>query len=452
MKASPLLLAVLALAACSDRPSASGPLAVSLIGGTPRLADPSRGPLDATSAVLVGAVAQGLVRFDAQGQVEAGLAIRWDVSDDGLYYTFRIADGAPIDAEAAARLLRAAIARASRNPLKPLLDPVDEIVAVTPEVIEIRLAQPRSDLLELLAQPELALIKGGSGGGPFRLTETRGQIVLAPLAPAAADETPEEARAATVRLSAGRAALGVVRFAAGSADVVTGGTFADLPVVSAADLDVRALRFDPVKGLFGLLVVNPRGPLADVALRQRLDRAIDRARIITLIGAPGLILPVPLPAPTTPPTTPPPSPEPLTLSIALPDGAGATQLFRLIAADWSRIGVTAVRVPLDDRTADLRLVDEVAPSDAADWPLVRLGCQWLPEACSSEAGDALAAARAAPTPAERQAALAEAVRLQRTAAWFMPIAHPVRWSLVARALGGWQENARAIHPLDQLRR
>ena len=88
-------------------------------------------PLDPPSAFLTEAIAQGLVRFDAAGEIEPALAQSWIVSDDGLRYTFRIrrahwADGSPVTAQQVAARLRAALSRASRNPLKPVLGAVDD--------------------------------------------------------------------------------------------------------------------------------------------------------------------------------------------------------------------------------------------------------------------------------------------------------------------------------------
>jgi oligopeptide transport system substrate-binding protein len=34
---------------------------------------------------------------------------------------------------------------------------------------------------------------------------------------------------------------------------------------------------------------------------------------------------------------------------------------------------------------------------------------------------------------------------------FIPLARPLRWSLVATRLGQWQPNTRAWHPLNRLR-
>src|SRR3954471_8973526 len=107
------------------RREASGPIVVSAIGGAGRMTNPNREPLDTAPAFLLQSVAQGLVRFDATGDVEPGLAQSWIVSNDGLRYTFRLArmdwpgGGGRIPAEAVVARLRAAAAPASRNPLKP---------------------------------------------------------------------------------------------------------------------------------------------------------------------------------------------------------------------------------------------------------------------------------------------------------------------------------------------
>ena len=76
--------------------------------------------------MLLSNVAQGLVRFDARGQIEPGLAERWNVSDDGLSYIFRIAsadwpDGRTVNAREVARILNRQLRAPSRNPLKDTL-------------------------------------------------------------------------------------------------------------------------------------------------------------------------------------------------------------------------------------------------------------------------------------------------------------------------------------------
>ncbi|TVV72344.1 ABC transporter substrate-binding protein [Sphingomonas solaris] len=473
MKPLAPLFAVLALAACAPAPD-DGPLAVSVIGDRPAVVDPSQKPVGTASALLLSAVAQGLVRFDAAGQIEPGLAIRWDVSDDGLYYTFRIADNAGIDAGHVARWLRAAIGPTSRNPLQPVLGAVAEIVAVTPEVIEIRLIGPRPDLLPLFAQPQLAVLANGAGTGPFRIEARRGSsLLLAPVDPAV-EATPEAIARSKLRLRAEPAARAVARFAADRAAVVLGGGFADLAIARAASPAADALRFDPAPGLFGFAVTT-RGGFTGVADNRRaLAMALDRGRIAGAFGGgwrpaatllPGTL--VDRQTPATPDWIDTPLADRLTLAretiatwlaaegtppvvrVAMPEGPGARMLFALVEAHWRAIGVSTVRVGADAE-ADLTLVDLVAPGESAAWYLRRFECV-RSIVCSGEADAALTAARDAATLPERAARLADAdTRLTQISA-FIPVAQPLRWSLVSRRLTGWQDNRRAAHPLDQLR-
>jgi peptide/nickel transport system substrate-binding protein len=468
-----LLMIPVLLTGCS-KPRSDGPIAVSVIGGAPELRDPDRQPLSATDAVLVGATAQGLVRFDANGQIEPGVAVRWAVSDDGLYYTFRIDPEGAIDAEAAARRLRRAISAASRNPLKPVLGAIDEIVAVTPEVIEIRLHAPRPNLLQLLAQPELALITGKGGTGPMRVAAREPGVLL--LTPVDGDAAPAgEPPRGQVRLRGERAALAIARFALGRSAAVLGGTFVDLPAVRAADVGERVLRFDPVLGLFGLVFTDTSGFAGSVEYRRALAMAIDREALTGRYQVPAwrataTLLPdgVPdLPTPARPDWIDTPIDQrraiaaeavarwteaegaPPVVRVALPEGPGSGLLFAALRRDWRAIGVVTERVAAN-APADLRLIDVVAPADIGSWYLRRFTCAFS-RVCSEQADTALIAARDAVTLAERARYLGEAdARLAEISA-YIPLAAPLRWSL-ADPRGGLQPNVRGVHPLNHLRR
>src|SRR5687768_10135580 len=165
--------ALVSLAGCG--PGSEEALDVVVIGkSAPAIADPAAGRLAGPSEVLLSNVAQGLVRFDARGQIEPGLAESWNVSNDGLSYIFRISaedwpDGRPISAREVARILNRQLRPASRNPLKDTLGAVREILAMTDRVIEVRLRAPRPNLLQLLAQPEFAIVRQGHGSGPFQI-------------------------------------------------------------------------------------------------------------------------------------------------------------------------------------------------------------------------------------------------------------------------------------------
>ena len=105
-----LLIPALLLGPSACRRQPQGTLKAVVIGDELKLRDPDLGPLPPADAVLLENVAQGLVRFDAAGNIVGGLAERWNVSDDGLSYIFRIAsknwpDGTKITAQQVARLL-----------------------------------------------------------------------------------------------------------------------------------------------------------------------------------------------------------------------------------------------------------------------------------------------------------------------------------------------------------
>jgi len=453
------------------------PVVVSAIGGEARLADPSAGPLDPAERVLMGATAQGLVRFDAAGQIEPGLAERWIVIDDGRSYIFRLReaywpDGAPVTAAQVIRVLRRAAAPDGRNPLAPFLAVIDEIVEMTPTVIEVRLKRPRPDLLKLFAQPELAVFRTGTldGSGPFLARKIPHGFLLRPAPdPARQDNaTPEPEE--TVQLYGERAALALARFKAGESDMILGGTFADWPLLEPAKVAPANLHVDHAIGLFGLAMVHRRDFLADAANRAAIAMAIDRAALTQQLDADWAPMETLLPSKidsAAPPAQPSwwtapiearretararvagwrqAHPEPLTLRIALPPGPGATLVWAHLALAMQRIGIEPSRVGIGD-PADLRLIDAVAPYDSGRW-FLNTACI----ACSDEARALIDAARDAPDLAARAQRIAEADAALTADSSYIPIAQPLRWSLVALRLDAWQRNTRAWHPLNHLR-
>ena len=472
--AGPLAAAALMLGAGCDKPE-TGPVVVSAIGGAPRLVNPNLTLLDPASAFLLTATAQGLVRFDPGGQIEPALAQSWTVTDDGLSYIFRIgrlqwSNGQPVTTEQVAARLRAAGSRASRNELKPLLGAVHEIRAMTERVIEIRLKAPRPNFLQLLAQPEMAIVRDEEGTGPYVAEDMGGGAVRLRPRPSRDDEDapPESSTGSELILRGEAPALAVARFARGLAALVIGGTAGDLPVARAADPPGAALRFDPVSGLFGLAFARPAGWLEPPEARRALSMAIDRAALVAAIGVPDLaprasLLPrgiAELPAPALPAWAGDPLParraaaaaiirnladggEPPTVRVAMPDLPGYRLLFAHLRRDWRAIGVEAERVGPGER-ADLALVDESAPAGMASWYLRHFTCE-RKRICSSDADAMLEAARTTLSMAERRQFLANADRLLTEAVPFIPLAAPVRWSLVSPRLTGFRTNPSGRH-------
>jgi peptide/nickel transport system substrate-binding protein len=467
----------IALTGCDQRRDL-GPVVVSVIGGAPQLAAPSRTPIGEPSRALLQATAQGLVRFDAAGQVEPGLAERWIVIDNGMSYIFRLrdavwADGDTVTADAVVARLRAAIAVDSRNPLKSSLGAIDEIVVMTPEVIEVRLRSPRPELLKLFAQPELAIfdIRTMDGSGPFNIARRVGVSVT--LSPTPGIDLPPETAAdprATVVLHGERAARAIVRFVRHESDMVTGGTYLDWPLLDQVQITPSNLRVEPVAGLFGLAIVEREGFLAEQENRAAIAMAINRDALVETLGqgwqAETAILPDQYES-ARPPYQPAwasasladrrvtaaarvaawraANPDMQPLRLALPRGPGSNLLFARIAADLTTIGVQVERVA-DRADADLRMIDMVAPHDNARWFLLH-ACRL----CSEVPTFALDAARDAPNMAERAARIAEADAAVTEDAAFIPLARPLRWSLVAQRLRQWTANPRGTHPLNHLR-
>ena len=459
------LAAVGAVSACKE--AERGPIMVSAIGAPPELRNPNLSRLDPPSAILILSVAQGLVRFDAAGQIEPALAQSWIVSNDGLRYTFRLArtkwsNGRPVTAKQVVERLRATISPASENELKPLLGAMADVQAMTENVLEISLKAPRPNFLQLLAHPEMAILRRDLTTGPFVAERQPGGAVLLRMPPEEEETAAGTPEAPEIILRGEPAALAIARFRNGGAALVTGGTAGDLPIVRVAEIGAEALRFDPVSGLFGLVFTRPEESLGDPAIRQALAMAVDRPAIVTAMGVPGLQARESLIAPGLEELASPALPEwtalplpvrreraaaiirsqaeklPLKLRIAIPDGPGYRIVFAHLRRDWRAIGVDAEPVRIG-RRADLALVDEVAPALAPAWYLRYFTCA-ASAICSAEADALLDQARNSQDPAERQALLGRADLALAAVTPFIPLMAPVRWSLVAPRLTGYRSN------------
>jgi peptide/nickel transport system substrate-binding protein len=469
-----LAMALAVSAGGCDRKS-EGVIHVVVIGDQPQLADPARGPLSKPDQVLVDNAAQGLVQFDPRGQIVPGLGETWNVSDDGLSYIFRLAngtwpDGRKITADQVARMLRKLIAPGSRDPLKDAFGSVDDIVAMTDRVIEIRLSQPRPHLLQLLAQPEMGLVYAGQGTGPFSIDKAKSKKAAIRLTREVPTPDEEETKREQLDLTGAKAREAIEAFVAGDADLVLGGTFVDLPFVARNKLPRRALQFDPASGLFGLVPARNSGPAANADIRRLLSQAIDREALVAALSVPGLVpratvlepaldnIADPLPpqwlATSLADRRPElaasarklfPQDKPAIIRIALPDGPGADILFNRLATDWGALGLKVQRAG-DNAPADFTLIDEVAPSSSASWFLRRFRCGVVP-VCDAQIDEVLAAARTTSVLPQRSALLLDASRQIDSEQLFLPIAAPIRWSLVSARITSFAGNRFALHTL-----
>ncbi len=475
-----LLSVGLLLASCNTAPQE--PVSLSVIGSSSKIADPASGVSNALSRNMLGATAQSLVSFDTSDRVQPALAERWILTDDGLSYIFRLReahwpDGAPVTSADVAASLRRSMALSGKNALRAMFFKVKAVIPMTGQVIEIRLNSPEPNLLQLLAQPEMAILLKGMGTGPFVAHSRKGNVVRIRPSPATFDEgeqAPVVDVNRDVRIYTERAAQGLARFNTESISYLAGGTFADLPLVRASGVDAARFQLDPTYGLFGLGIAEGSKPLSSEAARLALSLAIDRESLTQRFGVsdwqPALsILPTQLDSDSQPAAMlalQRPLSErrvqarsmisgqkvggkPLQLNLWLPGGEGSRLLFASLSADWRRVGIE-VHLVSARQNADLFLIDEVAPVSSGLWYLERLSCgHGL--ICVQNSQKRLIEAMAATDLIERHKLIGVADAALVSSNVYIPLAMPLRWSLVGPELVRWRKSVFAVHSLSELR-
>jgi len=473
------LLLALGVTACKRN---QGPLPVALIGDSDAFLT-AGARLSPAAQVLRAGTIEGLVSFDAEGRVGPALADRWIVTDDGAAYIFRLRDGiwpdgSRITAESAADELRKALSNLKGTALGLDLAGIEQVRVMANRVIEIDLVAPNPDLLTLLAQPELGLVHARQGSGPMAMRRDESGAVLTLIPPEKRGLPAQERFAAHTRslhVEIATAARAVDRFNDGYVDVVLGGNVDSLPLAGAGGLTRGNVQLDPVIGLYGLMVQNAQGFLAEAPNREALALAIDREALIAAFNVGGW-------EPTTRIVSSDVEGDLGTvgerwaamaqeqrralaaervgrwmaagnarpvLSVAMPDGPGSRLAFGRLKEDFAAAGIILTRVAKGAK-ADLRLVDAVARYGRATWFLNQLSCA-VQNAVCSETGDArLAEARSAQDPRQQAALLGEAEAEITAVNSYIPIARPMRWSLVRSRVSGIAASPWGWHPLPPL--
>jgi peptide/nickel transport system substrate-binding protein len=137
-----------------------------------------------------------------------------------------------------------------------------------------------------------------------------------------------------------------------------------------------------------------------------------------------------------------------TLRIAIPDGPGGKYLLARLQYDWAPLGIKVERAT-NIASADLVWIDEVAPSTSPAWFLRRFRCGEA-AICVEEAEPLLTQARETVDNVQQTNLLLEAAQLMDRDQIFIPIAAPIRWSLVSGRSPGFAENPFARHTLGGL--
>ena len=182
------LVFVVLLAACACSVSNAQDQLVLGVPLEPPNLDPTSGAAAAVDSVVYGNIFEGLVRITQSGDVAPALAESWEVSADGLEYTFRLRrgvrfhDGTTFDANDVRFSLERALAPDSTNAQKALLSAISNVEVLDPNTVRLTLSRPSSSLLYFLAWGDAVIVAEESaadngnnpvGTGPFRFADWR---------------------------------------------------------------------------------------------------------------------------------------------------------------------------------------------------------------------------------------------------------------------------------------
>ena len=126
--------------------------------------DPTSAAAGAIDQVLYANVFEGLTRFASDGSVTPGLAASWDISEDGLTYTFKLQDGVTfhdgttLEASDVVFSLDRARAEDSVNAQKALFEGIESVEAVDDLTVKITLTAKSGSFLFILAWGDAVIV------------------------------------------------------------------------------------------------------------------------------------------------------------------------------------------------------------------------------------------------------------------------------------------------------
>ncbi|MBB4286612.1 ABC transporter substrate-binding protein [Roseospira goensis] len=290
-------LAALAVAALTalPGPATAGPpdtLVMGMVLEPPHL-DPTAGAAAAIDEVVYANVFEGLTRIGPDGSVQPALAERWEISDDGLTYTFHLRrdvtfhDGTAFTADDAVFSLQRALADDSVNAQKGLFAAIDSVAALDGYTLVVGLSRPEGRLLYNLGWGDAVMVGLESadtnktrpiGTGPFRFVRwVQGDRVELEAFPDFWGPAPALS-AATFRFIPDPAAA-LAAMLAGDVDA-----YANFPAPEGLAILEEDARFAVVVGTTEgetILALNHRRPpLDDPRVRRAIGHAIDRNTLI----------------------------------------------------------------------------------------------------------------------------------------------------------------------------
>ncbi|HID08631.1 TPA: ABC transporter substrate-binding protein, partial [Candidatus Micrarchaeota archaeon] len=278
--------------------SLAGELVVAVSTEPPSL-DPTTNPAAAIDLIFHHNLYEGLVKVNAEGDYVPCLAISWEVSGDGLVWTFRLRegvlfhDGTPFDAEAVKASFLRHMDPETPHPHPEYYEEITEIRVLDERTMQFVLERPVPYFLAILAQADSVIVPTKSrigrplsehpvGTGPFRFVEWRPgiEIVLERNPDYYLPWIPMLDR--VVFRFIPDDAVRVMALRAGDVDVAV-----DVSPQLARELE-RDPRFRVISGPMNLVQIlainNARRPFDDIRVRRAIAHGIDREKIIELVS------------------------------------------------------------------------------------------------------------------------------------------------------------------------
>lgn len=242
---------------------------------------------------------EGLTRFDSAGQIEPGLAARWQHSNDGLTWTFhlrgglRFSDGTPINPKTLITGFERLRAPETAAPTRFLFDAIASLSAQGDDVV-VTLKAPFPALPELLAHPALAALplhrphwlneRPMVTSGAYRLADWALNDHVSLIRNAAWHDG--RARIPSIRWQPVSDQLSALRqFETGAADTTS--DFPSARLSSLRTVEGGEVHIAPYFGSYYFVFNTRRPPFDDARVRRALNMAVDRVWIsgpLLLIG------------------------------------------------------------------------------------------------------------------------------------------------------------------------
>lgn len=285
-------VAAAALAVAATGALAKDDITVALQLEPPHL-DPTSAAAGAIDSVLYSNVFEGLTRFMGDGSVVPGLAESWDISEDGLTYTFKLRsgvtfhDGSTMDAEDVKFSLDRINAEDSANAQKALYAAISEVNVIDPQTVEIKLSEPNGNMLFNLAWGDAVIVAPETidgikqtpiGTGAFKFDDwSQGDKITMSRYDGYWGEAAKLQSATFKFISDPTAAFASVM--AEDVDVFAGFPAPENIPQFEADPRFQVL-IGSTEGETILSINNKQAPFDNVKVRQALAHAIDRQAII----------------------------------------------------------------------------------------------------------------------------------------------------------------------------